>query len=222
MKRSGSSKRWLREHVDDAYVQLAQREGYRSRAAYKLMAIDDADHLLRPGSVVVDLGSSPGGWSQVAAERLHGRGRVIAIDLLPMTPLRGVTFVQGDFREAPIVRCLEAELAGSQVDLVLSDLAPNLSGIPICDQARSLHLAELALAFACRWLKPEGAFLVKVFQGQGFDHYLHVVRQSFRTVGSRKPDASRSRSAERYLLGKTLKCGPSGASDACVEAPESD
>jgi len=205
VKRSGSSKRWLREHVDDAYVQRARREGYRSRAAYKLMAIDDADRLLRPGSVVVDLGASPGGWSQVAVERLQGRGRVIAVDLLPLLPLGGVTFLQGDFREENVLRRLETELAGDKVALVLSDMSPNLSGISICDQTRSLHLAELALAFANSWLQPEGAFLVKLFQGYGYDDYLLAMRQVFRTVAARKPGASRDRSAERYLLGRALK-----------------
>ncbi len=205
MNRSASSNKWLREHVSDAYVQRARAEGYRSRAAYKLMAIDDTDHLLRSGDVIVDLGASPGGWSQVAARRLQGGGRVIAVDLLEMEPLRGVTFLQGDFREPDVIGRLETILAGKKVGLVLSDMSPNISGIAVCDQARGMHLAELALEFACKWLKPEGAFLVKVFQGHGFDDFLAAMRKTFKSVASRKPAASRDRSPEIYLLGKTLK-----------------
>jgi 23S rRNA (uridine2552-2'-O)-methyltransferase len=205
MNRSRSSNAWLREHVNDAYVQRARAEGYRSRASYKLMEIDDKDHLIRSGDVVVDLGATPGGWSQVAARRMQGRGEVIAVDLLAMEPLRGVTFLQGDFRDPEVLCQLETLLAGQKVGLVLSDMSPNLSGISVCDQARGMHLAELGLAFACQWLKPDGAFLVKVFQGQGFNDFLQEMRQTFKAVASRKPDASRDRSPEIYLLGKTLK-----------------
>lgn len=205
MNRSASSNRWLREHVNDTYVQRARAEGYRSRAAYKLMAIDDTDHLLHSGDVVVDLGASPGGWSQVAARRLQGGGRVIAVDLLAMEPLRGVTFLQGDFREPDVIERLETVLAGKKVGLVLSDMSPNISGIAVSDQARGMHLAELGLEFACKWLKPHGAFLVKVFHGHGFDDFLSAMRKTFKSVASRKPDASRDRSPETYLLGKTLK-----------------
>ena len=205
MKRTRTSNAWLREHVNDTYVQRARAEGYRSRASFKLMEIDDRDHLIRSGEVVVDLGATPGGWSQVAAKRMCGKGRVIALDLLEMDPLHGVDFVQGDFREEIVLQQLETMLAGAKVGLVLSDMAPNMSGILLSDQARVMHLAELGLEFARNWLKPEGAFLVKVFQGYGFDDFVREMRLVFKTVSSRKPDASRDRSAEVYLLGKGLK-----------------
>lgn len=205
MARTKSSKAWLREHVTDPYVQRAKAEGWRSRAAFKLMEIDDRDKLIRPGEAVVDLGAAPGGWSQVAAERLQGRGRVIALDLLDMAPIAGVDFFQGDFREEPILRQLEERLAGERVGLVLSDMAPNMSGISVSDQARMMHLAELGLEFARDWLKPEGAFLVKVFQGHGYDEFVTRMREVFRTVATRKPGASRDRSAELYLLGRALR-----------------
>jgi 23S rRNA (uridine2552-2'-O)-methyltransferase len=205
MKRTRTSNAWLREHVNDTYVQRARAEGYRSRASFKLMEIDDRDHLIRSGEVVVDLGATPGGWSQVAAKRMGGKGRVIALDLLEMDPLHGVDFVQGDFREEIVLQQLETMLAGAKVGLVLSDMAPNMSGILLSDQARVMHLAELGLEFARNWLKPEGAFLVKVFQGYGFDDFVREMRLVFKTVSSRKPDASRDRSAEVYLLGKGLK-----------------
>jgi len=205
MKRTRTSNAWLREHVNDPYVQRARAEGYRSRASFKLMEIDDRDHLIRSGEVVVDLGATPGGWSQVAARRMQGKGRVIALDLLEMDTLPGVAFIQGDFREESVLKQLESMLAGEKAGLVLSDMAPNMSGILLSDQARVMHLAELALEFSRNWLKPEGAFLVKVFHGYGFDDFVKKMRQVFRTVSSRKPDASRDRSAEVYLLGKGLK-----------------
>jgi len=205
MKRTRTSNAWLREHVNDTYVQRARAEGYRSRASFKLMEIDDRDHLIRAGEVVVDLGATPGGWSQVAAKRMQGKGRVIALDLLEMEPLHGVEFIQGDFREEDVLRQLEAMLAGHKVGLVLSDMAPNMSGILLSDQARVMHLAELGLEFSRNWLKPDGAFLVKVFQGYGFDDFVREMRLVFKTVASRKPDASRDRSAELYLLGRGLK-----------------
>ena len=205
MKRTRTSNAWLREHVNDPYVQRARAEGYRSRASFKLMEIDDHDHLIRSGEVVVDLGATPGGWSQVAAKRMQGKGRVIALDLLEMDPLHGVEFIQGDFREDEVLAELEKALAGQRVGLVLSDMAPNMSGILLSDQARVMHLAELGLEFSRHWLKPDGAFLVKVFQGYGFEDFVREMRQVFISVSSRKPDASRDRSAEVYLLGKGLK-----------------
>jgi len=205
MARTRTSNAWLREHVNDTYVQRAKAEGYRSRASFKLMEMDDRDRLIRPGEIVVDLGAAPGGWSQVAAQRLKGRGRVLALDLLEMAPLPGVDFLQGDFREEAVLHRFEAMLAGERVGLVLSDMAPNISGIPVSDQARVMHLAELGLEFARTWLKPDGAFLVKVFQGHGFNEFVGQMRETFRTVGTRKPDASRDRSPEVYLLGRGLK-----------------
>ena len=205
MKRTRTSNAWLREHVNDTFVQRAKAEGYRSRASFKLMEIDDRDHLIRSGEVVIDLGATPGGWSQVAAKRMQGKGRVIALDLLEMDPLHGVEFIQGDFREEEILQKLEMMLAGQRVGLVLSDMAPNMSGILISDQARVMHLAELGLEFSRNWLKPDGAFLVKVFQGHGFEEFVREMRLVFKTVSTRKPDASRDRSAEIYLLGKCLK-----------------
>jgi len=201
MKRTKTSKAWMMEHVTDAYVQRAKHEGYRSRASYKLMEIIERDHLLRPGMRVVDLGAAPGGWSQVVAKQLAGSGRVVALDLLEMTPMAGVTFIQGDFREDDVLAELVKALDGSPVDLVISDMAPNISGIALADQARAMHLAELALEFAVQHLKPGGSFLVKVFQGDGFDEYIRVLRRHFRQVVTRKPKASRGRTNETYLLG---------------------
>lgn len=200
MKPSKTSKQWMREHINDPYVQLAQKAGYRSRAAYKLLEIDERDHLLKPGMVIVDLGATPGGWSQVAAAKVGTAGKVLALDLLPLDPLAGVTFIQGDFREDAVLRQLESELGGRPVGLVISDMAPNISGIVSADQARAMHLAELAMDFALEHLTPEGSFLVKVFQGAGFEEYLKNMRQSFSKVVSRKPKASRDRSSEVYLL----------------------
>jgi 23S rRNA (uridine2552-2'-O)-methyltransferase len=169
------------------------------------MEIDDKDKLIRPGEAVVDLGATPGGWSQVVAERMKGKGRTIALDLLEMDPLRGVDFIQGDFRDEAVLLQLENMLAGEKLALVLSDMAPNMSGVPVSDQARIIHLAELGLEFSRNWLKPDGAFLVKVFQGVGFTEFMQEMRKTFKTVSSRKPDASRDRSPEVYLLGKGLK-----------------
>ena len=205
MNRSRSSNAWLREHVTDTYVQRARADGYRSRASYKLMEMDDKDHLIRTGEVVVDLGASPGGWSQVAATRMQGKGRIIAVDLLELAPLPGVTFLHGDFREQEVLQRLEHLLAGEKTGLVLSDMSPNISGISVSDQARGTHLAELALDFARNWLKPDGAFLVKMFQGYGFADFLLEMRQTFKVVYSRKPEASRDRSPEVYLLGRSLR-----------------
>src|SRR5574343_1127066 len=206
MARTKTSKAWMREHVNDPWVQRAKAEGWRSRAAFKLMEIEDKDKLLRRGAIVVDLGCTPGGWSQVARKRLGSTGRVIGLDLLPLDPLLpGVEFLQGDFHDESVLRQFEAMLHGAKVDLVLSDMAPNMSGIHMSDQARSIHLAELALDFAANHLQPQGSFLVKVFQGSGFAEYVVAMRQVFRKVVTRKPDASRGRSSELYLLGQGLK-----------------
>ncbi|MBK8577702.1 MAG: RlmE family RNA methyltransferase [Candidatus Accumulibacter sp.] len=205
MNRSRSSNAWLREHVNDTYVQRAKAQGYRSRASYKLVEMDERDHLIHAGDVVVDLGATPGGWSQVAAKKMQGKGRIIAVDLLEMDPLPGVIFVQGDFREQAVLHNLENLLAGEKVGLVLSDMSPNISGIALCDQARAAHLAELALEFARNWLKPDGALLVKAFHGSEFNDFVLEMRKTFKAVSSRKPDASRDRSPEVYLLGRTLK-----------------
>lgn len=201
MKRTKTSKQWMHEHVTDPYVQRAQKEGYRSRAAYKLLEIDERDHLLQPGMVVVDLGATPGGWSQIAASRVGQSGKVIALDLLPLHPLHGVEFILGDFREDSVLAQLEERLGGRQVGLVISDMSPNISGIGVADQARAMHLAELALDFSVRHLKPEGVFLVKLFQGVGFEDYIKLMRSHFARVVTRKPNASRDRSSEQYLLG---------------------
>ncbi|THF66891.1 23S rRNA (uridine(2552)-2'-O)-methyltransferase RlmE [Pseudothauera nasutitermitis] len=205
MKRTKTSKAWMREHVTDAYVQQAKAQGYRSRAAFKLAEIDERDRLLRAGMVVVDLGAAPGSWSQVAVQRIGAKGRVFALDLLPIEPIPGVEFLQGDFTDDGIAERFEAGLEGAAVDLVLSDMAPNMSGVPTVDQARSIHLCELALDFAARHLKPGGNFLVKVFQGEGFDELRRAMQEVFRVVQVRKPKASRDRSAEVYLLGQGLK-----------------
>lgn len=201
MKPSKTSKQWMMEHINDPYVQRAQKDGFRSRAAYKLLEIDERDHLLKPGMVVVDLGATPGGWCQVAANKLGAHGKIIALDLLPLHPLPRVEFIQGDFRDDAVLAQLEEKLGGQQIGLVISDMAPNMSGIDSADQARAMHLAELALEFAVQHLKPGGAFLVKVFQGVGFEDYLKLMRSHFVKVVTRKPKASRDRSSEQYLLG---------------------
>lgn len=205
MKRSRTSKAWMREHVTDPYVQMANREGYRSRAVYKLMELDERDHLLKPGMTVVDLGAAPGSWTQVAARKITSSGLLIAFDILPMDPVHGAVFIQGDFREDAALAQLEAALQGRPVDLVISDMAPNISGIGIADQARSMHLAELALEFSRQHLKPGGSFLVKIFQGEGFDDFVREMRVHFSQVLVRKPKASRDRSTEVYMLGKGLR-----------------
>jgi 23S rRNA (uridine2552-2'-O)-methyltransferase len=201
MKRAKTSKSWMREHVNDFFVKQAKKEGYRSRAAYKLIEIAERDHLLAPGMTIVDLGAAPGGWSQVAAEKLGGRGKVIALDLLEMAALPGVIFIQGDFREPQVLAELKKNLGNHAPDLVISDMSPNISGISVVDQARGMHLAELALEFAADQLNSGGNFLVKVFQGADFEAFLHMMRASFSRVITRKPEASRGRSSEIYLLG---------------------
>lgn len=206
-KRTKSGRAWMHEHVTDPYVKKAQTDGYRSRAAYKLLEIDARDRLLKPGMTVVDLGAAPGSWCQVVAQRTKGQGRVLAIDLLPVAPLPGVESLEGDFTEAVALAWLKARLDGGRVDLVLSDMAPNISGVGLRDQARHYELCELALDFAVRWLKPEGAFLVKVFQGVGFEAFRRGMQAAFEQVAIRKPDASRDRSAEVYLLGRRPRPG---------------
>lgn len=202
MTRSKSSPRWLREHFDDPYVRRAQQEGMRSRAVYKLMEIDERDHLLRPGMTVVDLGAAPGGWAQYAAHRLGEHGRVFALDILPMDALAGVTFIQGDFHEQVVVEQLLTALEGHRVSLVMSDMAPNISGMKAVDQPRAMYLCELALELARQVLAPGGDLLMKAFQGDGFDPLLRELRASFERVATRKPKASRARSREVYLLAR--------------------
>ncbi|MDO9282337.1 MAG: 23S rRNA (uridine(2552)-2'-O)-methyltransferase RlmE [Methylotenera sp.] len=201
MKPTRTSKAWMLEHLNDPYVKLAQKDGYRARAAYKLMEIDDKDKLIKPGMTIVDLGSAPGSWSQVAVQRLKGHGKVIALDLLDMQPIGGVTFIQGDFREESVLRLLEEKLNNVQVDLVIADMAPNISGVKDVDQAGAAYLTELALDFSRERLKPNGNFLVKVFIGAGFDEIIKNMRLMFDKVVTRKPKASRDRSSEVYLLG---------------------
>jgi len=203
--KSKSSGRWLKEHFDDQYVKRSKESGYRSRASFKLLEIDRKDRLLNPGATVVDLGAAPGGWSQVAAECVGDRGRVVASDILPMDPLAGVEFIQGDFTEEAVLEKILAALGGERADLVISDMAPNMSGNASIDQPAAMYLVELALELAREVLKPGGRFLVKVFQGEGFDAYLRDVRESFDSVSTRKPDASRARSREVYLLGKGFR-----------------
>ncbi len=207
MKRSASSRKWLQRHVNDPYVQRSKKEGYRSRAAYKLIEIDDRDRILAPGAVVVDLGAAPGGWTQVSVMRAGPKGRVVAIDLLEMEPVAGATFLRGDFAGPAGLAAVEAALAGAKVDAVLSDMSPNISGIAITDQARSMALAELARDFALAHLKPGGAFVVKLFQGVGYEEYHRSLRAAFVKVVVRKPDASRGESAELYVLARGLKDG---------------
>jgi 23S rRNA (uridine2552-2'-O)-methyltransferase len=201
MKPTRTSKAWMQEHLNDPYVKMAQKDGYRARAAYKLMEIDDKDKLIKPGMTVVDLGSTPGSWSQVVAQRLKGQGRIIALDILEMHPIARVEFIQGDFREEAVLKLLEEKLNNKPVDLVIADMAPNISGVKDADQAGAMYLTELALEFSQTWLKPGGNFLVKVFIGSGFDEILKTMRQQFEKVVTRKPKASRDRSSEVYLLG---------------------
>lgn len=206
MKRPKTSRAWwLDRHVHDPFVKLAQKEGYRSRAAYKLLGLDERDHLLKPGMIVVDLGAAPGGWCQVAVNKVGEKGRVIGIDLLPVEAVPGAVLIQADFASDAGLAQVEAALSGRKVDLVLSDMAPNLSGVKDADQAKHYMLAELALEFAVQWLKPEGAFVVKVFHGPGFEEYVRQARQVFRQVHVRKPDASRDESRENFLVGKGVK-----------------
>ena len=207
-KKNKTNKAWIHEHVNDAHVQRARAEGWRSRAAFKLTEIDDRDKLLRPGMTVVDLGSAPGSWSQVAARRVAPGGRLVALDLLPMEPLHGVEFIQWDFREDAVLQALTDTLAGRQVDLVLSDMAPNMSGIGMVDQARVMLLAELTLEFCALHLKLGGDMLVKVFQGDGFMELRSALQRQFQALQMRKPAASRNRSAEIYLLARGKRAVP--------------
>ena len=204
-KRSKSSSRWLAEHFSDTYVKRAQAAGFRSRAVFKLEEIQERDRLLKQGMTVIDLGAAPGGWSQFVAKTLNGKGRVIALDVLPMDALEGVEFIQGDFTTEEALAALRQRLDGGHADLVLSDIAPNMSGVGDVDQARVMHLADLTLDFACETLKPGGGFLVKVFQGQGFQEYMRRLRDNFGKVASRKPKSSRSRSSEVYLLARNYR-----------------
>lgn len=205
MSRESKSRDWMRQHVNDPYVRQAQASGYRSRAAFKLIELLDKDSLLAPGQAVVDLGATPGSWSQVLAKKAGPKGRVIALDMLEMDPIPGVVFLQGDFRDDHVLVQLEQALGDRALDLVVSDMAPNLSGVASADQARSMHLCELALEFACKHLSKKGKFLVKVFQGAGFPEFQKSMREHFQSVVARKPQASRGRSSELYLLGKGLK-----------------
>ena len=201
MARSPSSKQWLKEHFDDEYVRRSQEDGYRSRASYKLLEIQDKDRLIRRGMKVVDLGAAPGGWSQVAADLVGDDGSVIACDLLAMDSMAGVQFIRGDFTEEAVLAEILAAIGDEGADLVISDMAPNISGMKDIDQPRVMYLAELALDLARSVLKPGSYFLVKVFQGEGFDQLQREMRSSFKTVKTRKPKASRARSREVYLLG---------------------
>lgn len=204
-KKRSSSKAWLKEHRDDPYVQQAQREGYRSRACYKLLELQERDQLIRPGMTVLDLGSAPGGWSQVAAALVGDRGRVIASDILPMDSIAGVEFIQGDFTEEAVYQRILAVVGEGPVDLVISDMAPNMSGMNAVDQPRSMYLVELALDMARAVLAPGGSFVSKVFQGEGFDELYRQAREVFDRVLTRKPRASRPRSREVYLVARGYK-----------------
>ncbi len=205
MSRSKSSNQWLKEHFDDEFVKRSQQDGYRSRAVYKLEEIDKKDHLLKPGTIVIDLGSAPGGWSQYAARKLKGKGRIIALDILPMDPMEHVELIQGDFLEDEVFQQLLNTLGDSQPDLVISDMAPNMSGQQAVDIPRAMYMAELALDLSQQVLKPGGGLLVKLFQGEGFDSYLKQVRDQFGRVAMRKPRASRDRSREVYMLATDFK-----------------
>lgn len=215
MARSKTSPRWLKEHFDDPYVKMAQRDGYRSRASYKLLEIQEKDRILRPGMTVVDLGAAPGGWSQVTSRLIGDKGRLIASDILPMDSIPDVTFIQGDFTEDAVFEQILAAIDDKPVDLVISDMAPNMSGVKSADQPRAMYLCELALDLAGRVLRPGGDFLIKIFQGEGFDEYHKAVREQFDRVLMRKPQSSRDRSREQYLLargyrGTTLQGEPQG------------
>ena len=216
MARTKSSSAWLARHVSDPYVRKAGEQGYRARSAFKLLELLDREGLARPGDTVVDLGAAPGSWSQVLAKRVGKSGRVVAVDVLEMAAIPGVTVVHGDFREEQVLARLVQALEGRRIDLVVSDLAPNISGIRATDQARSIHLCELALEFSKSHLNPRGAFLVKAFQGAGYPEFLAQMRRVFVTVASRKPSASRGESKEMYLLGKGLRMAdtPFGGKDA--------
>ena len=204
-QRSKSSKAWLHEHVNDHYVHMAKKDGYRARAAYKLLEINEKDKIIKPGTVLADLGSAPGSWSQVAAKLAGGTGKVFALDILPMEPIAGVDFIQGDFRESTVLTEFEQLFAGRPLDLVICDIAPNMAGNSVIDQTRSIYLCELALDFAAEHLKPGGTFLVKVFQGSGFQEFQAAMKSVFAAVATRKPEASRNRSNEIYLLGRNKR-----------------
>ncbi|HZH56472.1 SAM-dependent methyltransferase [Yanghanlia caeni] len=210
MAKKKFSKNWVHQHINDPYVKQAQQKGYRARAAFKLTELLDTEKLLRKGDVVVDLGAAPGSWSQVARERLVGpggeiQGRIIALDMLPMEPIAGVEFLQGDFRDDAVLQQLEDLLDGARVDLVISDMAPNLSGVSSADSARIQHVCELALEFACAHLKPEGALIVKAFHGSGFSQIVERFKRHFVRVVERKPKASRDKSSETFLVARGLK-----------------
>jgi 23S rRNA (uridine2552-2'-O)-methyltransferase len=211
MAKNKLNKNWLHDHINDPYVKLAQKEGYRARAAYKLKEIDESEKLIRPGQIIVDLGSTPGSWSQYVRQKLSGaenggiNGTIIGLDMLPMEPIADVHFILGDFREESVLAQLEMILAGRKVDLVLSDMAPNLSGIAIADAARVEHIIDLAIEFARAHMKPSGSLLVKCFNGTGFSQLVEKFRQEFKTVIQKKPKASRDKSSEIFLLGKSLK-----------------
>ncbi|MFJ4347267.1 23S rRNA (uridine(2552)-2'-O)-methyltransferase RlmE [Pseudomonas sp. NPDC089401] len=205
VQRSKSSANWLREHFNDPFVKQAQKDGYRSRASYKLLEIQEKDRLIRPGMSVIDLGAAPGGWSQVTSRLIGGQGRLIASDILEMDSIPDVTFIQGDFTQDEVLQQILEAVGDSHVDLVISDMAPNMSGTPEVDMPRAMFLCELALDLATRVLKPGGDFLIKIFQGEGFDMYLKDVRSKFDKVQMRKPSSSRDRSREQYLLGKGFK-----------------
>ena len=211
MAKNKLNKNWLHDHINDPYVKLAQKEGYRARAAYKLKEIDETEKLIRPGQIIVDLGSTPGSWSQYARQKLAGaqnggiNGTIIGLDMLPMDPIADVHFILGDFREENVLVQLEQILAGRKVDLVLSDMAPNLSGIAVSDAARMEHIIDLAIEFTRAHMKPSGSLLVKCFNGTGFNELVMKFRQEFKTVIQKKPKASRDKSSEIFLLGKTLK-----------------
>ncbi|AXQ49782.1 23S rRNA (uridine(2552)-2'-O)-methyltransferase RlmE [Pseudomonas vlassakiae] len=205
VQRSKSSANWLREHFNDPFVKQAQKDGYRSRASYKLLEIQEKDRLIRPGMSVIDLGAAPGGWSQVTSRLIGGQGRLIASDILEMDSIPDVTFIQGDFTQDEVLQQILQAVGDSHVDLVISDMAPNMSGTPAVDMPRAMFLCELALDLATRVLKPGGDFLIKIFQGEGFDMYLKDVRSKFDKVQMRKPSSSRDRSREQYLLGRGFK-----------------
>jgi 23S rRNA (uridine2552-2'-O)-methyltransferase len=205
MPRTKSSQRWLARNAKDKYVKRARQEGARSRAIYKLEEIDRRDHLLQPGMTVVDLGAAPGGWSQYVKSRVGDTGRVLALDILPMEPIVGVEFIEGDFMEPPVLDLLLQRLQGKPVDLVISDMAPNMSGVASVDQARSMNLAELALEFSDKSLKPGGSLLIKTFQGAGFNEFFAQLRRRFEKLATRKPSASRAESKEIYLLGRGFR-----------------
>jgi len=213
MARSKTSNAWLAEHFNDEFVKRARKEGYRSRAVYKLQEIDARDRLLKPGMTVVDLGAAPGAWSQYLVERVGRTGRVIALDILPMEDLPGVEVLQGDFTEEATLKALLDALGGRPVDLVISDMSPNISGVDIADKARAMYLSELAVDFAAQVLKPGGAFLMKVFQGSGFSELYKGIQEKFSRVVSRKPKASRARSAEIYVLATGFRGGEPGSSE---------